>query len=295
MLLVWALRTLFWIATIENTSMAPTLLPGDRVLVGRSHPMWRLQKGQIVIVAPGAPGSTPFVKRVSGLAGDVMHWSGSDDISDTFAVDTEDIGQEQWHVCRIPEDHVFVSSDNPASRIDSRTWGPLSYHQVIGRVLMTLPRTTAIPSHPVRAAARVVGPPVGQPAPPFIAPILDGELRTLEMYRGRAVLFLFIAPSERAHQFLTQFTHWPMAANHRSRDVVLVSRLDQATTQAFVTVARLKLPVLIAPPATNPFFKNYNIRGCPAYCLVDVQGIVQAAGIPDANSSAWQHVTESWL
>jgi nickel-type superoxide dismutase maturation protease len=82
---------------VEGESMLPTLAPGDRVLVWRTH---RARVGDIVLVQDPRDGRL-LIKRVKGLR----------------ARD------------------VFVEGDNPAHSTDSRSFGWLPSARIRGRAL----------------------------------------------------------------------------------------------------------------------------------------------------------------
>jgi len=77
---------------VDGLSMAPTLLPGDRLLLRRRLPGGRLRPGMLVAFADPRVGEDRLlIKRVS-------------------AIDGED---------------VTVHGDNPAATTDSRQFGPI--------------------------------------------------------------------------------------------------------------------------------------------------------------------------
>lgn len=97
---------------VSGASMAPTLLPGDRLLV---VPVRRLRPGDLVVLPdPRAP-RRPLVKRVSAIpggrcvAGDLTLQAGPDEI--------------------------VVLGDNPNASTDSRTTGPVRLDAVEGRAV----------------------------------------------------------------------------------------------------------------------------------------------------------------
>jgi len=81
---------------VEGRSMAPTLLPGERLLVLRAR---RIRPDDLVLVADPRRRSRLLVKRVR-----------SEDASG-----------------------VWIEGDNPAESTDSRTFGPVPRTLVLGR------------------------------------------------------------------------------------------------------------------------------------------------------------------
>jgi signal peptidase I len=119
---ILAARTWLVAVTVVGDSMAPTLLPGDRVLVAKAA-LRRVRRGQLVVFAPPrrppAPGEPPWlVKRVVALPGDVVpaavsHLAGA----------------------RVPADRFVVLGDNSARSWDSRRAGYLHSDALLGVVL----------------------------------------------------------------------------------------------------------------------------------------------------------------
>lgn len=97
---------------VTGMSMAPTLLPGDRVLAVRRR---RYAVGDLVVVAdPREPGRQ-MVKRVAALPYSSVGVAGI----------TVEAGA----------DEVVVLGDNPAASTDSRSLGPLRIGDIAGRCL----------------------------------------------------------------------------------------------------------------------------------------------------------------
>ena len=167
------MRLFLVVVTVEQESMFPTLLHGDRVLVLRHWPARWLRRGKIVIVRPrqleyapidepkssGKPGrrfgcilgigSKPFgdedpsIKRVVGLPGEtlVTYLTELDDVKRIHqrALHDQD-GKRVWH---IPPDHFFVQGDSLYST-DSRDWGPSPFHNLLGLAFLKLPRQAVV-------------------------------------------------------------------------------------------------------------------------------------------------------
>ena len=79
--------------------MAPTLAPGERVVVHYGGP-WSV--GSVVVVDRGQHSEIKRVERIEGS-------------------------------------HVFVVGDNPAASTDSRHYGAVTANDVLGRAMLRLP------------------------------------------------------------------------------------------------------------------------------------------------------------
>lgn len=144
----FGIRELLIAVTVENQSMWPTLLDGDRVLVLRYWPARWLRRGHIVLVwpwphevsdGPKPFGVIPFIKRIRALPGDLLvtHISELDELHKhrmQFLHGKD--GTREW---LIPAKHFFVRGDHPIGGFDSLSWGPIPYESLLGLVIMRLP------------------------------------------------------------------------------------------------------------------------------------------------------------
>lgn len=282
------MRTCLLVIAVINQSMAPTLEAGDRVLVLRKFLVLRLRKGQIVILT--LPHETErnskslrpifYIKRIVALEGETFE---DEHIGvNRWTIDTgSDQRQHTWH---IPPDFLFVCGDNQNGSIDSRTWGPLPAKSVQGIVLFKLARKA--PASHITPIQR--GLPSGQPAPVFSAPSLSGETLTLHHYRGQKVLLLFIAAHKVCRTHLPLYLGQLTDAVATELTIVCVSADELKRTRAFSEELHLTVPVLVAPREQNAFLDDYHVQGTPAYCLLDGQGTVLAAGSPGEHDRSWQ-------
>ena len=146
---------------IPSSSMEPTLhcaKPGawcegeynDRILVNRlAYDFGSPSRGQIVVfTAPpsaskceAGDGGSTFVKRLIGLPGDTVtehdgYVSVNGSPLDEGYVDPSfrDHGSGTWHV---PKGEYFFMGDDRIHSCDSRTWGSVPQHDLIGPVLLT--------------------------------------------------------------------------------------------------------------------------------------------------------------
>lgn len=138
--LAFAIRTFGTIYEVPSASMAPALLPGDRIVVTRfltDGP----ERGDVIVFRHPISGSELVVKRVIALPGDLVdsHMGrvriGGRTLDEPYASagTTGSIPPQL-----VPADHLFVLGDNRAGSYDSRSWGPLPRHLVLGRARLIL-------------------------------------------------------------------------------------------------------------------------------------------------------------
>jgi signal peptidase I len=137
-LAVMAARRRFVVVRVNGSSMAPALMPGDRVLVRRGSGD-RIRAGAVVVLhqppngcparpetAPGAPGQAGkewVIKRVAATPGDAVPAS---------------VVTAVGGVAVVPPGMLVVLGDNHRST-DSRLWGFLSADHVLGAVVRRIP------------------------------------------------------------------------------------------------------------------------------------------------------------
>ncbi|HEY2542371.1 MAG TPA: signal peptidase I [Gaiellaceae bacterium] len=146
---------------IPSSSMEPTLhcaKPGawceasfnDRILVNRlAYDVGSPKRGQIVVFTtpPAASkcgagdGGSTFVKRLIGLPGDTVAERngvisiGGKRLHETYVDPAfRDHDSGTWHV---PAGHYFFMGDDRIHSCDSRVWGSVPRHDLIGPVLLT--------------------------------------------------------------------------------------------------------------------------------------------------------------
>ncbi|HEX8220197.1 MAG TPA: redoxin domain-containing protein [Chloroflexia bacterium] len=135
----------------------------------------------------------------------------------------------------------------------------------------------------------------GEPAPDFVAQTLDGRDVTLANFSGKTTAFLIIGPQcAPCMESLPKYEAlYPLAAK-AGVELVLVSTGDVTATTKLVNESKIRTPIIVAPPATNSFLRDYGVSGTPAYCLVSPEGKVQSAGFPDFSGGDWKKISESW-
>lgn len=124
---------------IPSESMTPTLNPGDRVLAAKFvYLLAEPARGDLAVFDEGGGA---VIKRVVGLPGDVISVEDGvlvvkgEPVPEPYVeyglTDSSFFGPET-----IPEGHVFVLGDNRSNSRDSRTMGPVSEGDLIGRAVL---------------------------------------------------------------------------------------------------------------------------------------------------------------
>ena len=139
-----AVRHRFEGVWIPSTSMAPTLLVGDYVLMDKAA-HWR-SRGDLVVFTDPSDTSETLVKRIVGLAGEEIVVQGQGvyvncepadgcrPLAEPYADFSDEVrtGRDVGPV-QVPPGAVFVMADNRNAGEDSRHWGPVAQTLIIGR------------------------------------------------------------------------------------------------------------------------------------------------------------------
>ena len=135
---------------IEGSSMDPTLVPGERLLVNRfvyakspfslfgdgAYLFDGPKRGDVVVFHPPTGSSTDFVKRIIGLPGDVIDLDGESvyvNGEKTSWVSEKTTRRHENYPLTVPPGEYFVLGDNRNVSIDSRTWGFIAADTLVGR------------------------------------------------------------------------------------------------------------------------------------------------------------------
>lgn len=150
---------------IPSSSMEPTLLIGDHLIVNRFVygldkareapaflPIRSVERGDIVVFRSPEDPQTDLVKRCVAVGGDTIHFRDKlllidgEPLDEGFVVhrdpaiggrtafDPRHIRRDQFGPYTVPEDHYFCVGDNRDLSHDSRFWGPVPKSLVKGRV-----------------------------------------------------------------------------------------------------------------------------------------------------------------
>lgn len=129
---------------IPSGSMEPTLEPGDFILVNRLvydfHPP---QRGDIIVFPFPRDEHWDFVKRVIGLPGDRVEaqdgrvWVDGQPLEEGYLPQAvSGLATTDLLPRRVPPGQLFVLGDNRSASLDSRYWGTVNEHKVIGKAIL---------------------------------------------------------------------------------------------------------------------------------------------------------------
>lgn len=147
---------------IPSSSMEPTLLIGDHLLVNRLSYIVKVPFTDIVLANLGSPKagdvivfrfpsdtSKDFIKRVIAVGGDtveirdkLVYVNGKKAhdphafFQDAMSVPAHLSPKDYLGPITVPKDHFFVMGDNRDRSLDSRFWGFVSREHLVGRALI---------------------------------------------------------------------------------------------------------------------------------------------------------------
>ena len=135
----WALEPV----RIPSSSMSPTLVAGDHVLVDKVFPARRTwHRGDVVLFRAPDNGELT-IKRLVGLAGDtvgirdgLLYVNGAE-VSEPYVAPGA-IDSVYWGPVTVSPGHVMVLGDNRRNSLDSRAYGGVSVHALEGKVAAVL-------------------------------------------------------------------------------------------------------------------------------------------------------------
>ena len=115
---------------VEMTSMTPTFLPRDCVMVDKLTYRFRApHRGEVVIIWPPVQSENPYIKRVIGLPGETVKIEGGqvyiqEKGSSKFLLLEEkpDLPKSNDGIWSVPEGKYFVLGDNRDDSSDSSAW-----------------------------------------------------------------------------------------------------------------------------------------------------------------------------
>ncbi|NLV74104.1 MAG: signal peptidase I [Chloroflexi bacterium] len=122
---------------VEGESMVPNLHNNERLIIEKVSFWVRAPiRGDIVVINPPQRGSEPLIKRVVGLPGETISIHDGQVYINDQPLDEPYLSQPtngSMPPQLVPEGYVFVMGDNRGASNDSRAFGPVAQHEVIGR------------------------------------------------------------------------------------------------------------------------------------------------------------------
>lgn len=117
--------------------MLPTLSHGNWLLIDTLQMRWRKpQSGDIVLIQTAS--NTLIVKRILLTPATPYTWQDNTlylpQSNQTFMLDRAQL-EEFLAKNALLEDHIFILGDNLSISYDSRAYGAVATHQIIGRVI----------------------------------------------------------------------------------------------------------------------------------------------------------------
>ena len=144
LVLVLVFSFFFHIIQVDGSSMVPTLVNGDKLIVWGAG--YTPQRGDVVIVDSYTSYGKPLVKRVIAKGGDTIsidYDAGTVEVNgellqeDYIAAPTH-LGYDVEFPYTVPEGTVFVMGDNRNESLDSRSSyvGCIDERDILGKVLL---------------------------------------------------------------------------------------------------------------------------------------------------------------
>jgi signal peptidase I len=140
--LALGVRAALRLYVIPSSSMAPTLLPGDHIVVTPYRFSAKPLRGDVIVFRSMRTADELMIKRVIGTPGDLVETRGGRVIVSGHALPESYVAVQAAtgfiSPQIIPADSYFVLGDNRADSLDSRSWGALPHDLVVGRARMVL-------------------------------------------------------------------------------------------------------------------------------------------------------------
>ena len=138
LLIVFFRTFIFQNFVVEGSSMFPTLMQGDRLIVSRlSYFLGEPDREDIIVFQYPYGPERDFVKRIIGLPGETVAIQNGQVFINGNPLPPEDYvknkSSDTMPPVTLSDDEYFVMGDNRTGSSDSRSWGPLQKHFLIGK------------------------------------------------------------------------------------------------------------------------------------------------------------------
>lgn len=137
---------LFTPTVVNGASMEPTFGSGDRVIISKvSYKLTPPERGDVVVIESPRNPDIQFIKRIVALPGETLRVKNgklfinekplSEDYTSSDTQALVDGFLEENQLYRLLPNEVFVMGDNRAQSSDSRSFGPIPYSSIVGKVV----------------------------------------------------------------------------------------------------------------------------------------------------------------
>jgi signal peptidase I len=144
---------------VQGASMEPNFSSGDYLIIDEISYRFRMpQRGETIVFYYPKDKNQRFIKRIIGLPGETVYILGTEVYVKTLDNKILDFSGLQYskgidaqeneifkqalenrsQKIYLKEDEYFVMGDNRLHSYDSRSWGPVSRKDIIGRVILRL-------------------------------------------------------------------------------------------------------------------------------------------------------------
>jgi signal peptidase I len=121
---------------IEGQSMEPNLHDGEYVLIDKiSYQLHAPERGDVIVFVP-PNNERDYIKRVIGLPGDTVEIRGGQVYVNGVALDEpylKNLINNDMPAQTVEEGRYFVMGDNRNNSSDSRSFGAITPHSIVGR------------------------------------------------------------------------------------------------------------------------------------------------------------------
>jgi signal peptidase I len=175
--LAFLVRATLRLYVIPSSSMAPSLVAGDHIVVTPYRFGGQPRRGDVIVFRSPRSAEELMIKRVVGTPGDLVETRGGrvivrgHAVAEPYVATQASTGFIAPQI--LPADCYYVLGDNRADSLDSRSWGVLPRAFVLGRARMILWSSQS------GAGSRVSG---VAAATPFLTP--DSRLPASERLRS---------------------------------------------------------------------------------------------------------------
>lgn len=125
------------VSVVQGSSMEPSIVPGERILVNLLvYDFYQPQRNDVIVFRSPRDITKDYIKRVIAVPGDTLEirmgetWLNGHAVAERY-VTMCDYGD--YPLVRLKPGEVFVMGDNRSNSEDSRRWGPLPLRLVRGK------------------------------------------------------------------------------------------------------------------------------------------------------------------